>query len=216
MLNADFLFECLPLKQKYDVSFRLLLRFKEHIQTTKEDYLKLEELHYKQRRSKPPGGGFQEQSESNIPIAVQYCGPQVFHEKCDKKGPTMLLVKLKDGHIFGGYNPLHWESRFGYQKTSDSFLFSVTDGKGRRPQKCPIKLSKSKFAIKQNEQQYSPGFGEANTADLFIAFKNLENSYSMLGNVYKCPTSYKDSAETFLAGSKTDWDIEEVEVWELN
>jgi hypothetical protein len=51
--------------------------------------------------------------------------------------------------------------------------------------------------------KYSPAFGEANISDLFIAFKNLSNSYSMLGNVYKVPD--KVDGEIFLAGKKKDW-----------
>lgn len=85
-------------------------------------------------------------------------------------------------------------------------MFSVTDGKGRRAMRCPIRSGKTHHAIKQNEEKYSPAFGEANVSDLFIAFKNLSNSYSMLGNVYKCPLKDIDS-ETFLAGKKKDWDI---------
>ena len=69
------------------------------------------------------------------------------------------------------------------------------------------------YAIKQNETKYSPAFGEANISDLFIAFKNLPNSYSMLGNVYKLPKG-KDS-ETFLAGKRSNWKIDEVEVWSV-
>ena len=48
--------------------------------------------------------------------------------------------------------------------------------------------------------KYSPAFGEANISDFFISFKNLSNSYSMLGNVYKLPP--KEDGETFLAGKK--------------
>jgi len=79
-------------------------------------------------------------------------------------------------------------------------LFSVTDGKGRKPIKCPVRKTKAHLAIKQNEFKYSPGFGEANLADLFIAFKNLANSYSNLGNVYKLPP--QEDKDTFLAGRR--------------
>jgi hypothetical protein len=34
-----------------------------------------------------------------------------------------------------------------------------------------------------------------------------------LGNVYKAPEGYE--SETFLAGKKKDWVIEEVEVWQV-
>lgn len=128
-----------------------------------------------------------------------------------------MIVKANNGHIFGGYNPVSWVSDFSYSPTDQAYLFSVTDGKQRQPVRCPVRRHKKKFAIKQNEDKYSPAFGEANISDLFIAFKNLQNSYSMLGNVYKLPhgVDIKD-AETFLAGKKKDWIIDEVEVWAVS
>lgn len=123
-----------------------------------------------------------------------------------------MLVKANHGHIFGGFNPVSWVSDFSYTETDEAYLFSVTDGQGRRPVRCPVRSQKKQFAIKQNENKYSPAFGETNISDLFIAFKNLSNSYSMLGNVYKLPKHATDG-ETFLAGQKKDWVVEEVEVW---
>ena len=84
------------------------------------------------------------------------------------------------------------------------------------PVRCPIRAQKRDNAMKQNDSKYSPAFGEANISDLFIAFKNLSSSYSMIGNVYKLPTgvSYADS-ETWLAGKKDEWDVKEVEVWSV-
>ena len=125
-----------------------------------------------------------------------------------------MIVKTNNGHIFGGYNPLSWVSDFSYSPTDQAYLFSLTDGKSRPPVKCPVRKHKKKFAIKQNEDKYSPAFGEANISDLFIAFKNLSNSYSMLGKVYRLPTGVDlKESETFLAGKKKDWVIDEVEIW---
>lgn len=79
-----------------------------------------------------------------------------------------------------------------------------------------MRKQKYEKAIKQNEAKYSPAFGEANVSDLFIAFKNLENSYSMLGNVYKLPPGVSQSdSETWLAGRKDQWQVQEVEVWSV-
>ena len=79
-----------------------------------------------------------------------------------------------------------------------------------------MRFQKKEKAIKQNDTKYSPAFGEANVSDLFIAYKSLENSYSMLGNVYKMPKGvpYSES-ETWLAGKKDNWKVEEVEVWSV-
>ena len=122
-----------------------------------------------------------------------------------------MLVKANHGHIFGGYNPVSWVSDFCYSVTNSAYLFSVTNKEGRKPVRCPVRDQKQGFAIKQNEAKYSPAFGEANISDLFIAFKNLPNSYSMLGTVYKLPSGA--NSETFLAGKRKDWKVDEVEVW---
>ncbi|GBC10238.1 hypothetical protein RclHR1_09460011 [Rhizophagus clarus] len=68
-----------------------------------------------------------------------------FHEYCDNKGPTVVIIKVRNsGEIIGGYNPLDWRSikssndrnqsyhKFEFYfdhkcKTSDSFIFSLTN-----------------------------------------------------------------------------------------
>lgn len=59
-----------------------------------------------------------------------------------------MFVKANFGYIFGGYNPLSWLSDFTYTQTNEAYLFSVTDGKSRKPIRCPIKKSKTHHAIK--------------------------------------------------------------------
>ena len=75
-------------------------------------------------------------------------GAQRFHTKCDNMGPTLFIVKANEGHIFGGFNPTSWVSEFLYSETEESYLFSVTDGKGRKPIRCPVKKHKKDKAIK--------------------------------------------------------------------
>jgi hypothetical protein len=63
-----------------------------------------------------------------------------FHEYCDNKGPTVVIIKVRNsGEIIGGYNPLDWCSvkldesiiyseRYYFNhkcETSDSFIFSL-------------------------------------------------------------------------------------------
>ncbi|CAG8494780.1 389_t:CDS:2 [Cetraspora pellucida] len=63
-----------------------------------------------------------------------------FHSKCDNKGPTVIIIKVRNsGEIIGGYNPLSWRStklmKSGnlpsnvyndYKcETSKSFIFSL-------------------------------------------------------------------------------------------
>ena len=71
-----------------------------------------------------------------------------------------------------------------------------------------------RYALKQSGKQNSPGFGISNSADLFIAFKKLNNSYSNLNTVYKCPKGYNPL--TFLAGKPNNWNILDVEIYSIN
>ena len=137
----------------------------------------------------------------------------IFHKKCDNKGPTLTIVKTVDGHIFGGYNPRSWVSESMYNECDNSFIFSLSDGKSIKPIKCPLIEYKKAMAIYQNEELNSPGWGEVSEADLFISYKNLENSYSNLGRCYKAPKNVEPNC--FLAGKPTQWDIELVEVYAI-
>ena len=147
-------------------------------------------------------------------ISKDGASSESFHKNCDNKGPTLIIIKTADGHVFGGFNPLSWINENMYNETEEAFLFSVTDGNYRQPIKCPIRKSKKHFAIKQNNIEFSPGFGETNEADLFIAFKNISKSYSLLGNTYTCPEGY--NASSFLAGKESEWEIVDVEVFAID
>ncbi|CAG8678273.1 13944_t:CDS:2, partial [Racocetra fulgida] len=46
---------------------------------------------------------------------------KTFHKNCDGKGPTIVIIKLTDGDLIGGYNPLDWKGENVWKKTSDSF-----------------------------------------------------------------------------------------------
>ncbi|RIA93820.1 hypothetical protein C1645_873866 [Glomus cerebriforme] len=50
-----------------------------------------------------------------------------FHEKCDNKGATIVIIEINSEQIVGGYNPLSWDSSNTYKSTYDSFIFSFQD-----------------------------------------------------------------------------------------
>ena len=57
------------------------------------------------------------------------------NQKCDNIDGTVTLVTLQNGAKFGGYNPSRWTSEEGPKNIPNTFLFSLTDGKGSGPQK---------------------------------------------------------------------------------
>ena len=58
-----------------------------------------------------------------------------FHKKCDGIGPTVTIVKAKNGHIFGGYVTVPFSSDCAAHYDDKAFLFSLTNNK-----KFPIKI----------------------------------------------------------------------------
>ncbi|KAJ3448606.1 hypothetical protein M0812_01088 [Anaeramoeba flamelloides] len=53
---------------------------------------------------------------------------QTFHQKCDNKGKSIVLIKLKNNSLFGGFAAIDWHSSGRYWKQSTgnkSFLFSL-------------------------------------------------------------------------------------------
>ena len=94
-----------------------------------------------------------------------------FHEKCDNKGPTLVIIKSKKGKRFGGYNPLSWDSSYTYKNHPFTFLFSLD--------------KKKKYNLIKGYEQYSTVAGNSYFAfgighDLYISdhCTNNLNSYS--------------------------------------
>ncbi|CAG8811618.1 25749_t:CDS:2, partial [Gigaspora margarita] len=49
---------------------------------------------------------------------------ETFHKNCDRKGPTIVIIKLFDNdNLIDSYNLFDWECRNVLKKTMDSFLF---------------------------------------------------------------------------------------------
>ena len=147
-----------------------------------------------------------------------------FHQNWDNQGPTLLLLKTDTNCIFGGVSPQGFVSINNYAGSEYAFLFSFKTITGREPIIWKVKPDMAPYAVKNNESKYSPGFGQSNKSDLFISFKNLNKSYSWIGNAYELPTLDDDlsigfnTPETFFSGSEKEWRISNIEVfslWEL-
>ena len=81
-----------------------------------------------------------------------------FHEKCDKKGATIVIVKIADSEkIVGGYNPLPWNSSNSRYHTRDSFIFSFTNK--NIPRSAKVGYSGGQNAI-SCRVTHGPSFGD--------------------------------------------------------
>jgi hypothetical protein len=136
-----------------------------------------------------------------------------FHENCDNKGPTVVIIKVRDsGEIIGGYNPLEWRSfkivederssllYHNYKfynnhqyKLSNSFIFSLKNQILSR-----VKSKNEAITWCKNKGPY---FG---LQDLFI--------YSLNGNVVG--KSKQHSYRKKVINNET-FEIEEYEVFQI-
>ena len=106
-----------------------------------------------------------------------------FHEKCDNKGTTLVLIKTCSNCRFGGYTSKSWGSSSGdYVFDASAFLFSF-DNKKKYFANTP------KYAI-YCHHQYGPTFG--NGHDIHIANYAPQNNSSYInGMAYPLETQHE-------------------------
>ena len=128
-----------------------------------------------------------------------------FHKYCDKKGPTLTLVKTTKNKIFGGFTPLNWLSKGGgiNDQTNKTFIFSLN-------------LKKKYNMIKKNDRgiycsnNYGPNFGDCD----FDLKENMK-----LGETYANSTcNFLSNENLELTGGKgrrEEFEADELEIFKV-
>ncbi|KAJ5073626.1 pep-cterm sorting domain-containing protein [Anaeramoeba ignava] len=124
-----------------------------------------------------------------------------FHEICDDKGPTLVLIQSKNGNIFGGFTSVGWKSSVGnnYIEDENAFIFTLTN-QSNLPQKFDLKPFEKNYAIRYYSN-LGPLFGRGYD---FGIKTNLKRGYSNFGYSYNLPEGIdlgSDQAKSFLGGS---------------
>lgn len=134
---------------------------------------------------------------------------ETFHELCDDKGPTLVICKSEHGFIFGGYAEKDWGGRHiafnGFITDPKAFLFSLTDGQGRKPAILSLKHPKSAI---QNDYKAGPCYGGGN--DLRVSLK--DQTVQCNPHSYVIPSGFRQ--DTYLAG-QSSCRLDEVEVYAI-
>lgn len=78
----------------------------------------------------------------------------VFHKKCDNKGPIICFYKNNKGNIFGGYSSISWTNSGNEKSAPDSFLFTLTNIHGIKPLKFDNSKKNVEFIIIQEKDQF--------------------------------------------------------------
>ncbi len=125
-----------------------------------------------------------------------------FHNKCDKKSNTFIIVKSASGNVFGGYTQQDWSHKDenGSSKSDpNAFIFSFIN-KESKP--LLMKCQDPDRAV-YCHNDYGPLFGYGNSIRILSESNLTEGNYSELGYTYKHPEYVLGSikARSFLAGS---------------
>ena len=106
--------------------------------------------------------------------------PANFHQKCDGKGPTLVIAKSAGGHIFGGYTETAWDSSSQWKTCRDSFLFRLSGPGGVGPSQHRIQNCQHGIYC---GSAYGPCFGDDMyfTDNSQVIFDGFGSSYNMNG-----------------------------------
>ena len=139
---------------------------------------------------------------------------EVFHEKCDNKGPTLCLYKNEVGNIFGGYASIPWKKEGGTQSAKGSFIFTLTNIFEIEPTKF---IDKNTNKNVHHAPDYGPSFGEHNS-DISVYSNFLRKNVSS-----NFPEQYYDTTgkgKCIFTGNnnseKNEFKIKEIEVFKIS
>jgi hypothetical protein len=131
--------------------------------------------------------------------SIQGFQASTFHQRCDNQGPTLVLVKSANGHIFGGVNFIPWTSvtAGSYASSNNNFLFALKDGHHRHdPALFRITQNSNAQCAVYNNPGYGPTFGSGFDMRICDNPNSTTSSYSNLGNTYTGP----GASQSTLAG----------------
>ena len=126
-----------------------------------------------------------------------------FHRFCDKKGPTLILIKTTKNKIFGGFTPLNWENN-GKSKIDESnqtFIFSLNLNK-----KFDM-INANRKAIQGFSVDYGPNFGDYDLG--------LKNSLKEGMTYANSSCNYLSNNKLELTGGNGDNDTFQTEEFEV-
>ena len=138
-----------------------------------------------------------------------------FHEKCDNKGPNIILFKNEKGNIFGGYCPISWKSEGGFQSVPEAFIFTLTNIYNIEPTK--FNRTNDNYGVYFNSS-HGPWFGNNSNIGFYYVYSQSNNCYSNFG----VNEGYKDTlgkGKSIFTGDENNnniyYKLKEIEAFKL-
>ena len=127
---------------------------------------------------------------------------KTFHEKCDNKGPTVMIIKTNTGFRFGGYNPLFWDQSGDYKSDKLTFLFSL-----KKKKKYTLISGKESYSVYGNSDRAAFGGGH----DIGIFDQCTKNNKSYINT----PCSFNTNEKSELSGGQYNITVSDYEVYSV-
>ena len=149
----------------------------------------------------------------------------VFHELCDQKGETLVIIKSTDNYIFGGYTSINWDSTKWNGKIGKENN-ARRDGKGLEfvfTLKNPHDIPPTKFNMKKNWLDHSICC-DVNLGPIFGCNDiRIENDCDVNSNSFKyydfTPGEYcfddTTGKKRMLFTGNSSYKVEEIEVFKI-
>ena len=128
---------------------------------------------------------------------------KIFHEKCNKIRGTLIIIKTKEGYVFGGYTTLPWDPTPEMDKKDiHSFVFSLNF------QKLYYVMSDKDYSIYCDENKGPCFVGMFAIEENILKMKSYVNPWGM-----QCYSGENKPYE--INGGKPDFNVEELEVFQV-
>ena len=126
---------------------------------------------------------------------------KTFHEKCNNKSPTLIIIESINGQKFGGYTTCTWDGKWTNKFDGQTFLFGLN--KNIKFKKKYLNDNKDIYVY----QDCGPWFGRN---DLYFE-KNMKICYSYKSNQY----SFLNDKDLYYNKDDDDIELKEVEIYEI-
>jgi len=140
------------------------------------------------------------------------CDPDIFHRKCDDKGPTVTVLYNPKGSVYGFYTSLDWKSTGGWQKDREHFLFQLQFSGNRRFTKCLTKGATTEIYFGLNYGPYSEAIKSFNGKNN----EAVKGVFSLNGNMDNFKSSHYDTKGIEgLTAANGSLEVNELEVYSV-
>ncbi|XP_067682168.1 interferon-induced protein 44-like [Haliotis asinina] len=142
------------------------------------------------------------------------CSAQLFHQKCDNKGPTVTVLYNALDCVFGGYTALSWTSNVSGMWLTDqsAFLFRLYFKGKFDPQKYPAKNGSNAIYCLGS---YGPTFGGGHDLFAFSGSIPKNGQYFQVNGSTNFGTSFHMQGDTATTVTADNLQLVDVEVYQI-